>query len=117
MLLLCRKDYSQEEESQQHSSAPLVIDFRTICISKSELSNPCIFFTYFNLNGGLYFVFVVATFSGQPIGQPGSMLNIMHGTWRQGKSKDVSVLVKTLERQHYENHPHVSFLLPLCVTS
>lgn len=29
----------------------------------------------------------------------------MHGIWKQGKSKDVSVLVKTLERQHYENHP------------
>lgn len=76
MLLLCKKDSSQEDDSQQHSSAPLVIDFRSIRISKSRY-----------------------------VDQAGSILNLMQGTWRQGKSKDVSVLVKTLERQHYENHP------------
>ncbi|XP_034246604.1 tyrosine-protein kinase hopscotch [Thrips palmi] len=78
MLLLCRKDSSQDDDSKRLSSAPLVIDFRTIRVSKSRY-----------------------------VDQSGSMLNMMHATWRQGKSKDVSVLVKTLERQHYENHPLV----------
>ncbi|KAK3911076.1 Tyrosine-protein kinase hopscotch [Frankliniella fusca] len=39
------------------------------------------------------------------VGQAANMLSIRHGIWKQGKSKDVNVVVKSLERQHYENHP------------
>lgn len=74
-LLSCRKDFSDPADTQLQTSSPLVIDFNSIRITKS---------------------YRVDHFGG--------MLNVAHGVWRQGKSKEVNVLVKSLERQHYENY-------------
>lgn len=75
-LLLCKKDLLSSEETQEYSSSPLVVDASTIRISKSH-----------------------------HIDRSGGMVNSTHGIWRQGKFKDSHVLIKSLERQHYENFP------------
>lgn len=46
--------------------------------------------------------------SGYHVDQSGSMLNIAQGIWRQGKSREVNVVVKSLRRQHYENFSMVN---------
>lgn len=75
-LLLCRKESTEHEMAHQQVIAPFVIDAKSIRLTNNY-----------------------------QIGQSGSMLSIRNGIWKQGKFKEVNVLVKSMERQHYENHP------------